>query len=289
LRYDDVWILDHASGVGGTPTWVEVNVAGASPAERSEHVAAYDVAHNRMIIFGGDEAPGTPLNDLWVLAHADGNGGTSQWVKLKATGTPPSATGFEAATYDPKSNRLTVFGGSVCCSGPAFNDVWVVTNANGLGGTPQWTHLSPSGTPPSPRAGAKGMYTSAANVALYFGGSGTNDLWRLTGANGMTAAGWSQLTPRGVPPPGRGGVVANATVVTDSASGRSIFFGGAGANGMLNDTWNPDVRRFRLQRQHLCARYRQSSRAGLRPQRRLQEPVQPWLRSAAGHDHGHLR
>lgn len=237
LKYDDVWVLNHTSGAGGRPAWVELPTAGTAPPERSEHVAAYDQARNTMIVYGGDGSDQNGLTDLWVLTHADGTGGTPHWIKLNPTGGGPSVTAFQAGTYDPKNNRLTVFGGAVCCSGPASNDVWVVTHANGLGGTPQWTKMAPSGTLPSPRAGASGRYTVAANASLYFAGGGTNELWLLTGANGTAASSWAKLTARGAPPAGRGGVVANPTAAYDANSGRSIFFGGKTAAGVMNDTW----------------------------------------------------
>ncbi len=238
LKYSDVWILDHASGATGSPTWFRLDVTGGEPPERSEHVAVYDPTHNRMTIFGGSQGPGDPSQtDAWVLTFADGTGGTPQWTQLAPTGAAPVSNSFSAGTYDPKSNRLTAFGGSVCCTGTATNQVWVLTNANGLGGTPAWIQLGPAGTAPSPRAGAQGNYTRSSNSALYFGGSGTNELWKFAGANGVASSSWSKVTAKGAAPAGRGGVVANPAAAYDTTDNVSIFFGGAGQAGMFNDTW----------------------------------------------------
>jgi hypothetical protein len=41
------------TGSGTRPIWTRLAVTAAPP-ERDGHVAEYDAAHNRMIIFGGD-------------------------------------------------------------------------------------------------------------------------------------------------------------------------------------------------------------------------------------------
>ena len=42
---------------------------------------------------------------------------------------------------------MTIAGGYG--EGANYNDVWVLQNANGLGGKPKWTQLSPTGGLPS--------------------------------------------------------------------------------------------------------------------------------------------
>jgi len=73
------------------------------------------------------------LNDVWVLANADGLGGPSTWTQLSPIGGPPSARGYHSAVYDAVNNRMMVFAGDHnigFCFG-AVNDVWVLTNAAG--------------------------------------------------------------------------------------------------------------------------------------------------------------
>jgi CheY-like chemotaxis protein len=70
---------------------------------------------------------------------------------------PPltSNRAFHTTVYDAANNRMTLFGGGTgqFCSGapPLKNDVWALTNADGSGGTPNWTQLSPAGSIPSVR------------------------------------------------------------------------------------------------------------------------------------------
>ncbi len=65
------------------------------------------------------------------------------------------------------------------------NDVWVLSNANGLGGTPVWTQLSPNPDPligyPMPRSSHTAVYDNTNNRMTIFGGSNgsttLNDSW----------------------------------------------------------------------------------------------------------------
>lgn len=233
---NETWVLENASGVTGVPTWVQLFPTGPLPPSRADHVAVYDQTNNRMTIFQGFGPTGN-LSDVWVLINADGSAGTPQWTKLSPSGGPPSAKADSAGVYDPVTNHLTIFAGWICCSGPSLNEVWTLSNANGLGGTPVWTQLAPTGSQPSPRVGARAIYKSFQSTMVNFGGSDTNESWALLGANGSGSSSWHLLNPAGPLPPPRGGEVADPTIVYDPVSQRIIIFGGAGSTGLLNDTW----------------------------------------------------
>jgi len=204
----DTWVLTNANGLGGAPQWIEL--PAFPPVNREEHAAAYDPGSNRMMVFGGAQAfPGTQLNDMWVLTNADGLGGPPQWIQLVPIGPAPTARQISEVAYDAGNNRLIVFGG-LSASAVSNNDVWVLTNANGLGGTSQWLQLVPIGGPPVGRLAHMLEYDPATNQAILFGGlihGGTgphtflNDVWVLTNANGLGGAPqWMQLSPSGTPP-----------------------------------------------------------------------------------------
>src|SRR5713101_2887396 len=100
-----------ATGDGLWSTLI-ANGAPGSPVARDSHTAVYDSANNRMIVFGGELfSSQTPLNDVWVLSHADGQGGTASWTQLSPSGTPPAARLLHTAVYDAANNLMTVFGG----------------------------------------------------------------------------------------------------------------------------------------------------------------------------------
>ena len=125
-----VWVLSNANGLGGTPTWTNLVPEGApgSPPERRSHSAVYDSASNSMIIYGGQgEAVHPPLGDSWVLANANGLGGTPAWTPLAPDGVPPVPRIFHTAVFDATSGGMTVFGGG-SLEGNFFS-AWVLTGA----------------------------------------------------------------------------------------------------------------------------------------------------------------
>lgn len=116
------------------------------PLPRLLESMVYDTSTHRIIVFGGGSSDLTSsfpaLNDVWRLYGSPNPlGGTGlNWNQVHAIGTPPAPRTGHAAGYDPASNRMIVFGGAV---GPTTcaNDVWVLTNANGFGGTAGPRHL----------------------------------------------------------------------------------------------------------------------------------------------------
>ncbi len=235
---NDVWSLT----LGANPQWMLVATTGGPPAPRNRHTAVYDSANARMIIFGGGLGSSSPCaNDVWVLSNANSVGGTPTWTQLSPTGGPPAPRLVHTAVYDPISNSMIIFGGNNCSSG-FFSDVWVLSNANGLGGTPTWTQLSPSGTSPGPRGYDSAVYDPGSNRMIFFGagpaGSVDNITWVLSSANGLGGTPtWTPLAVSGTPPAIRDSHAA----VYDVASNRMILFGGAGyVNNVLmefNDVW----------------------------------------------------
>ena len=248
-RENDVWRLADANGVG-TPTWTEVFPTGSIPATRWIHQAVYDEASNRMIVFGGGLGFSSPCtNEVWVLSNANGIEATPPaWTKLTPSGGLPAGRFAHLTVYDSLTNRLIIHGGSNCFTSPSYNDVWVLSNANGLGGTPAWTQLSPTNPPVnsfvvSPVA----AYDPVSNSMIVFGGlrsaapsSGlnravSNEVWVLSNANGLGGTpNWTKLIPTGTLPVPH---FASAGVY-DSDTNRMVIFGGTDASFItLNDVW----------------------------------------------------
>lgn len=203
---NDVWILTDADGNGGE--WIRLNSTGSAPAPRMQHGSAYDPNTNTMIVYGGQNCFSTIFGDVWVLSHANGKGGTPAWKQLAPEGAGPGTREISGGvTYDPTSNTLIVFGGSLAEDGVGApqNDVWLLSNANGTGGTPTWTQLSPTGTLPAARAGNSTTYDPTTNSITISGGftvvsGGQNqplgDTWVLSNANGLGGTpAWAQITP----------------------------------------------------------------------------------------------
>lgn len=191
-------------------SWSSLSPSGAPPdPRRITGGVAYDQANNRGIVFGGFQAPSSSTyilyNDVWVLTNANGLGGTPQWTQLAPTGTPPAARAAHTVHYDASANRLIVFGGVAPDPSGAstyFNDVWVLENANGLGGTPNWMQLTTTGGPPDVRFSVSSGFAPVSDrmvVAMGRGGSTGvtlfNDVWVLD----LTVAVSIDIKPGGFP------------------------------------------------------------------------------------------
>src|SRR6266446_6878918 len=175
------------------------------------HSAVYDQATNTMIVFGGFAIASIFGDTNAVVLYAPANGdGLYSTLIANGTAGSPAARDSHTAVYDSANNRMIVFGGEIFSSGTLLNDVWVLSNANGQGGTATWTQLSPSGTPPRARELHTAVYDPATNVMTVFGGFGSNglglsDVWVLSHANGLGGTpAWTQLSPSGSPPLGVG-------------------------------------------------------------------------------------
>lgn len=251
---NDVWILTNADGKTGTPTWQQLTVSGPAPLPRSDHSAAYDPNTNRLIVYGGDESlngsggcPCNIYNDTWVLTNANGTGSQPPaWSQLNPTGTIPTLS-HAAFAYDPAQNKLIVFGGydkgvNTNGLGPATANTvtWVLSNANGLGGTPAWSQLATAGTPQY-TVGTTAGYDPATQRFFIFGGDipptetqVTNAVYVLTNATGNGPSTWQPVNASGAPPARR-----EAAGAYDTAHNEFLIFAGdEGAETVaLNDFW----------------------------------------------------
>ena len=233
----DAFALTNANGLGGTPTWIPITVT--NPHGRANQSAVYDPASNAMITFGGQlGSNNTGQNDTTVLSNANGTTSPSSWNTLSPTGGPPSARAQPTAVYDQVTNRMTIFGGIFSSSSPAFDDVWVLSSANGIGGTPTWVQQTPVGGPPLGRWAHTAVYDSTNNRMIVFGGLTIyptetlfGDLWQLSNANGLGGTpAWTQLSPSGPVP----GPTYSHAAVFDNTNQRMIVFGGADATSTVN-------------------------------------------------------
>jgi len=121
--------------------------AGLKPVSRTSHAAAVD-GKGRLYLFGGYDADGNFLNDLWILhASQTDEAATSapeaSWAHLVPTGDVPAAREGHSLTF--VDQKLLLFGGYVE-AGQDMNDVHMYDID-----AQQWKNLDIAGSAPHPR------------------------------------------------------------------------------------------------------------------------------------------
>lgn len=139
------------------------------PPARHSHGLAYDALRDRVVCYGGSDAGGR-RDDLW-----EWNGTVWTAVTPVGAGWGPGRRDGLAMVYDPRAERVVVFGGETAVG--CASDLW---SWDGQG----WTlHVPFPGPTPSPRSGARLVHDAVANRTLLLaGGCGAqlnNDLWSL--------------------------------------------------------------------------------------------------------------
>jgi RHS repeat-associated protein len=241
----DAWVLTNANGLGGVPMWLPL----PSSNPLGFGVGGYDSLSNRLVVWGGHPGgSGSDTNDVKVLIDANGIG-APQWLALKTTGTPPPLRGHsQPGVYDPLSNSLFVFGGQQTGSlNILYNDVWILSHANGLGGVPNWTELHPAGSAPMAITGHSLAYDPNSNRLIVFGGYGypndtityLNDTWVLTHANGQGGTPqWIKLTSGPSPHLSAGATVGYARSSNRLALAMGFSYDVTLSEGSaVNDVW----------------------------------------------------
>ena len=162
-RYNDLFELKLDSMV-----WREIHVTGTKPCPRSEGCVMFDVAGNRMVVFGG-RTNEYFLNDVWAL---DLTLGSESWTQLTPSGTPPTPRAGSGWASDPSGTRLHVFGGWAYYGGHVFYNDLHVLDASG----PTWTRIDPTGELPEDRRGAAACYDSWNERFVTYGGDSGSPL-----------------------------------------------------------------------------------------------------------------
>jgi hypothetical protein len=220
-----------ALSLAGDPQWTEIATLGLPPEPRHGRGMVYDSVADRLLIFG-DRGDAGVFNDTWSLSLS----GTPAWSRMTVAGTPPAARSSHSCIFDPVRNRVVLFGGATN-TGEALTDVWQLS----LAGSPEWTQIAPSGTPPHARFGQAALYDPAHDRMVVFNGAytrggsliGIRDAWTLS----LDAAPvWAPLAATGAAHPGGSG----GSAVFDTQRGRALLYGGwtGDVTSVYNDVWS---------------------------------------------------
>lgn len=159
-------LLIHTENAFAQPGWQSIDEPTCSAANglltRVAFAMAYDVARDRIVLFGGKQVGGPRLGDTWEW---DGQ----CWTRLSPPNSP-SARQNHAMAYDESTSRVVLFGGTGIGSNEPLGDTWTWDGTT-------WTQVSsgiPTGTAPCARTDHAMVYDSARQEVVLFGGQSTN-------------------------------------------------------------------------------------------------------------------
>ncbi len=133
-------------------TWTQLAPTN-SPTPRSHHAMATDSGRGRIVLFGGQNAAGTPLAETWEWDGAN-------WSQ-RTTTNAPSPRPNAAMTYDTVRGHTLLFGGGSSTI-PFTDDLWQWDGNS-------WTPLA-TATRPTARGGGQFTFDPNGGVAVLTGG-----------------------------------------------------------------------------------------------------------------------
>lgn len=225
LHPADTWSFDGA-------TWKIINTFGPNP--RFDHAMAYDIARDRLVLFGGT-AGGSTTSDTWLFDGAS-------WTI--ATGLNPPARRQHAMAYDVKRKRVVMFGGNANAGAASdclncLSDTWEWDGA-------AWTKIT-TATTPTAVAGARLAYDYSIGKLVMFGGTNGNSVnttWTYDGVDWHLEPIQSSPNPR-----------AYGALVWNGGRGHLMYIGGGTQPALLIGTvrpvdgdWELDMQQYRWQR-----------------------------------------
>lgn len=185
---------------------------GPGPSLRSDYAICFDPSRNRIYIFGGINASGNALGDMWAL-------GPEGWTELHPAQIPSPRVGARMV-FCPTNGKVVLFGGRAVEGGSLnafYDDTWTFDGTT-------WTDTGLVG--PSPRQSmTMGWDPISARILLLGGyGNGLDStlMWRYDGAG---AGSWSSF----VLIDGRNpvaGTLRDGALAFDSTRNRLVYYGG---------------------------------------------------------------
>lgn len=201
-----------------TSAWSNLKTYGKRPVSRGGQ--SVTVVGSSLVIFGGQDAKRSLLNDLHILDLE-----TMTWDEVDAVGVPPSPRSDHAAAVHAE-RYLLIFGGSSHAT--CFNDLHVLDLQS-----MEWSRPTQQGEIPSPRAGHTGV-TVGENWFIVGGGDNKSGVSETVVLNMSTLA-WSVVTSvQGRVPLASEGL----SLVVSSLGGEDFLLSFGGYNGRYNNEVN---------------------------------------------------
>ncbi|XP_022965617.1 acyl-CoA-binding domain-containing protein 4-like isoform X2 [Cucurbita maxima] len=201
-----------------TSTWSNLKTYGKPPVSRGGQ--SVTLVGTSLVIFGGQDAKRTLLNDLHILDLE-----TMTWDEIDAVGAPPSPRSDHTAAVHAE-RYLLIFGGGSHAT--CFNDLHVLDLQ-----AMEWSRPTQQGEIPTPRAGHAGI-TVGENWFIVGGGDNKSGVSETIVLN-MSTLVWSVVTSvQGRVPIASEGI----SLVVSSYGGEDIIVSFGGYNGRYTNEVN---------------------------------------------------
>ncbi|KAA8545143.1 hypothetical protein F0562_019968 [Nyssa sinensis] len=201
-----------------TCTWSTLKTYGKPPVSRGGQ--SVTLVGTSLVIFGGQDAKRSLLNDLHILDLE-----AMTWDEIDAVGVPPSPRSDHAAAVHAE-RYLLIFGGGSHAT--CFNDLHVLDLQ-----AMEWSRPTQQGEIPTPRAGHAGV-TVGENWFIVGGGDNKSGVSETVVLNMSTLA-WSVVTTvQGRVPIASEGL----SLVLSSYNGEDILVSFGGYNGRYSNEVN---------------------------------------------------
>ena len=151
IETNHTWVYDYFANM-----WTDMAPA-VSPASRNSLSLAYDLAADRVILFGGGDFF-VDNNDTWAYDYHQ-----NEWTELHSA-TLPEPRAYGRITYNWELDRVVLFGGVDYTETIIYGDTWTFNYWDQT-----WTLRHPA-TSPSPRGWFSMAYSPEANAVTIFGG-----------------------------------------------------------------------------------------------------------------------
>lgn len=259
-RFESVKLALGTIPASETAVWKQVGFS-KTPEARYLHAAAFDIAREVLVLFGGTEfdpnnGTATPNQETW-----EWNTTTGTWTNRTVAGAGPEARSGAAMAYDSARKKIVLFGGRAG-SGFNYEDTWEWDPVTGI-----WTQITQAGSHPSARSQHAMVYESSTGKILLFGGGRSDfssydatgitlsmgDTWELDPNTQI----WKQQSPVSTPSPRH-----DLGLAWDVNRQMAVLFGGlqadlTGASGIpKQDTWEWDPK---------SANWTERTSTGIRP------------------------
>jgi uncharacterized protein (TIGR03437 family) len=204
--------------------WTAVQASGSLPPGRFGHTLVFDPIRRRLLTFGGQNGASF-FNDTWAFDLQ-----LQQW-QLIDNGSVPAKRYGHSAIYDPVRDRMIVSHGFTDAG--RFDDTWAFDLSRNA-----WADISPPSNRPLRRCLHHAVYDPVRDQMLLYAGCSSgfgpcpqDDLWSFDLRTNL----WTQINSPTKPP-----ARERYGVAYDLSRSRMVVFGGDGASGLLNDTWEYD-------------------------------------------------